>query len=131
MNDGPALAAGHVSIAMGAAGSDVAVDAARIALMNNNLDRLPFLITLSRRTVSVIRQNLIGTLVYILLMLALLAAGLLTPMWAAIGHGISSIIVIFNSARLVRVGEELEVHAHGEDHAEERRPVVTTRVAAG
>ena len=131
VNDGPALAAGHVSIAMGAAGSDVAVDAARIALMNNNLDRLPFLITLSRRTVSVIRQNLIGTLVYILLMLALLAAGLLTPMWAAIGHGISSIIVIFNSARLVRVGEELEVHAHGADHAEERRPVVTTRVAAG
>ena len=130
VNDGPALAAGHVSIAMGAAGSDVAVDAARIALMNNNLDRLPFLIKLSRRTVNVIRQNLIGTLIYILLMLALLAAGVLTPMWAAIGHGISSIIVIFNSARLVRVGEDLEVHKHGHQAHQDRRPVVTTRVAS-
>lgn len=129
VNDGPALAAGHVSIAMGAAGSDVAVNSARIALMNNNLDRLPFLVTLSRRTVSVIRQNLIGTMVYILLMLALLAAGVLTPMWAAIGHGISSIIVIFNSARLVRVGENLDHHDDVVAKSEPARPVQTTRVA--
>lgn len=130
VNDGPALAAGHVSIAMGAAGSDVAVNSARIALMNNNLDRLPFLVTLSRRTVSVIRQNLIGTMIYILFMLALLAAGVLTPMWAAIGHGISSIIVIFNSARLVRVGEDLDHHAPGSELTDHQphRPVQTTRV---
>ncbi len=128
VNDGPALAAGHVSIAMGAAGSDVAVNSARIALMNNNLDRLPFLVTLSRRTVSVIRQNLVGTMIYILLMLGLLAAGVLTPMWAAIGHGISSIIVIFNSARLVRVGEDLDHHDLVIARAEPARPVQTTRV---
>ena len=129
VNDGPALAAGHVSIAMGAAGSDVAVNSARIALMNNNLDRLPFLIDLSRRTVSVIRQNLAGTMIYILLMLGLLAAGVLTPMWAAIGHGISSIIVIFNSARLVRVGEELEHHDAVVARTAPARPVHTTPVA--
>ncbi|MEM7624753.1 MAG: cation-translocating P-type ATPase [Planctomycetota bacterium] len=130
VNDGPALAAGHVSIAMGAAGSDVAVNSASIALMNNNLDRLPFLVTLSQRTVNVIRQNLVGTMVYILLMLGLLAAGVLTPMWAAIGHGISSIIVIFNSARLVRVGEDLDHHEDVMAQHEPERPVHTTPVAA-
>ena len=128
VNDGPALAAGHVSIAMGAAGSDVAVNSASIALMNNQLDRLPFLVTLSRKTVAVIRQNLIGTLIYIVFMLALLAAGVLTPLWAAIGHGISSIIVIFNSARLVRVGEELDQHVMVAP-SEPARPVTTTAVA--
>jgi Cd2+/Zn2+-exporting ATPase len=107
VNDGPALAAGHVSLAMGAVGSDVALDAASIALMNNELDRLPFLMKLSRHSVNVIRQNLAFTLGYIVLMLVLLGLGWLTPMWAAIGHGISSIIVIFNSARLVREGEDL------------------------
>ncbi len=108
VNDGPALAAGHVSLAMGAAGSDVAVDAASIALMNNELNRLPFLVRLSRRTVNVIRQNLVFTGLYIVFMLVLLGLGWLTPMWAAIGHGISSIVVIFNSARLVREGEDVE-----------------------
>jgi Cd2+/Zn2+-exporting ATPase len=133
VNDGPALAAGHVSIAMGAAGSDVAVNSASIALMNNNLDRLPFLVTLSQQTVAVIRQNLVGTMIYIILMLALLAAGVLTPMWAAIGHGISSILVIFNSARLVRVGEDLDHHTPADaahrSHADPPRPVTTTSVS--
>ncbi len=108
VNDGPALAAGDVSIAMGAAGSDVAIQSATVALMNSQLDRIPFLIRLSRRTVSVIRQNLIGVLIYILIMLGLLAVGYMTPLVAAIGHGVSSIIVVFNSARLIREGEHLE-----------------------
>lgn len=107
VNDGPALAAGDVSIAMGAAGSDVAINSASIALMNNNLNRIPFLVGLSGKTVTVIRQNLAGTLIYILLMVALLLAGYMEPWIAAIGHGISSIVVIFNSARLVREGEDI------------------------
>lgn len=107
VNDGPALAAGDVSLAMGAAGSDVAINSASIALMNNNLNRIPFMVGLSRKTVSVIRQNLAGTMIYILAMLALLLAGWMAPWVAAVGHGISSIVVIFNSARLVREGEDL------------------------
>ncbi len=107
VNDGPALAAGDVSLAMGAAGSDVAINSASIALMNNNLNRIPFMVGLSRKTVTVIRQNLAGTLIYILAMLALLLAGWMAPWVAAVGHGISSIVVIFNSARLVREGEDL------------------------
>ena len=110
VNDGPALAAGDVSVAMGAAGSDVAINSATVALMNNNLNRIPFLIRLSRSTVTVIRQNLIGTMIYILFMIGLLWAGHLTPLGAAIGHGVSSIIVIFNSARLIREGEDIQDH---------------------
>lgn len=108
VNDGPALAAGDISIAMGAAGSDVAIHSASIALMNSHLNRIPFLIELSRRTVSVIRQNLFGVLLYIVAMLVLLTLGWITPMIAAIGHGLSSIIVVFSSARLVRAGEALQ-----------------------
>ena len=130
VNDGPALAAGHVSLAMGAAGSDVAVDAASIALMNNELNRLPFLVKLSQRTVSVIRQNLAFTGVYIVLMLVLLGIGFLTPLMAAIGHGISSIAVIFNSARLVREGEDLDhLDALARQPKELKRSDETTPVA--
>lgn len=107
VNDGPALAAGDVSLAMGAAGSDVAINSASIALMNNNLNRIPFMVGLSRKTIVVIRQNLAFTMFYIFAMIALLLAGYMTPWAAALGHGISSIIVIFNSARLVREGELL------------------------
>ena len=129
VNDGPALAAGHVSLAMGAAGSDVAIDAASIALMNNQLDRLPFLVQLSRRTITVIRQNLAFTLAYILVMLLLLGLGYLTPLWAAIGHGVSSIAVVFNSARLVRQGEHLQQVESRRESAHEPAEAEPARVA--
>jgi len=126
VNDGPALAAGDISIAMGAAGSDVAIHSASIALMNNNLNRIAFLIRLSRRTMFVIRQNLIGVIFYILIMLVLLSMGHITPLVAAICHGVSSIAVVFNSARLIREGEdvvdtEIETEARPGTRAAETR----------
>ena len=112
VNDAPALAAGDISIAMGAAGSEVAIHSATIALMNNDLRRLPFLIRLSRMARGVINQNFLFGVVFIVGGLAAASSGYLNPIVAAILHNVGSLFVVFNSARLVRQGEELEPMAN-------------------
>lgn len=108
VNDAPALAAGDLGVAMGAAGSEVAINSASIALMNSDLRRLPFLVRLSRMTRSVINQNFLIGVIFVIGGLVLAAMKFISPILAAIMHVLGALLVVFNSFRLVRQGEELE-----------------------
>ena len=135
VNDAPALAAGDLGIAMGAAGSEVAIHSATIALMNNDLRRLPVLVRLSRQTRAVINQNFLLGVLFVIGGLVLAAMKYINPIVAAMMHVAGSLLVVFNSARLVRHGEELEpfhgtVPAKANDDDPGRKPEPAPQLAA-
>ncbi len=112
INDGPALAEADLGVAMGLSGSDIAANSAGVALMTDELNRLPFLIELARRTRAIVVQNIAASILMAIVGLTLAAtgtfaeAGAIGVGFAALFHFAPDIFVVGNSFRLFRFGED-------------------------
>ncbi len=131
INDGPILATADVGVAMGLSGSDIATNSAGVALMNDDLRNIPFLIALARKTRSVISQNIGASLLLAAVGLALAATGNIniwvTPFYYALGY----VIVIANSLRLVRFGDDFTAQVQAQHQLESSRVHKPVRQLAG
>ena len=102
INDALALREADVGIAMGAMGSDLAIESADIALMNNNLMNIPFVVDLAKRTKRIIYQNLVLSILISVLMIALSAFGVISALAGSILHNLGAFAVLLNSSRILR-----------------------------
>ncbi len=127
INDGPSLAAADVGVAMGLGGSDIATNSAGVALMNDDLSRVPFLIELARRTRAIIAQNIAASIVIVVIGLVLSALGMLAVPVAAAYHFAGEVFVLGNSFRLFRFGEQFAEATHVKPQVAVRRREASVR----
>ena len=102
INDALALKEADVGIAMGAMGSDLAIQSADIALMNNNLDNIPFSVRLAYQTKSIIYENLLLSTLISVVMIVLSALGIITAFAGSILHNVGAFVVLINSSRILK-----------------------------
>ncbi len=121
INDGPSLATADVGVAMGLSGSDIATNSAGVALMNDDLRSIPFLMELARRSRAIIGQNLVASMLIAVVGLVVAATGSLPLFVAVLYHFVADVFVIGNSFRLIRFGEEFSQSVKRDALAEARR----------